>query len=167
MPNMAKVIKEEIIRLAKKEAVGAVAAVKQDTVKLKKVAADLKRRVAQLERENRRLVAAESKRQKEAPTVAPEETQKARVTAKGIRSLRKRLRLSGADFAKLAGVTTQSVYNWESRDGALQLRDTTRAAVLQARGMGARDAKQRLEDMDTEAKATKAKTVPGKRRKRR
>jgi len=38
MPNIAKVIKEEIIRLAKKEAKIAIAGIRRDNIKLKKTA---------------------------------------------------------------------------------------------------------------------------------
>jgi DNA-binding transcriptional regulator YiaG len=59
-----------------------------------------------------------------------EETKKARITSTTIRSLRSRLGLSQADFGKLAGVTTGAVYLWESKEGPLNLRDKTKAALL-------------------------------------
>lgn len=38
---------------------------------------------------------------------------KVRFTSKGLRAQRKRLGLSAAQYALLAGVTAQSIYNWE------------------------------------------------------
>ena len=61
--------------------------------------------------------------------------------------MRRKLRLSQAQFARLLKVSPVSVYLWEKKQGALKLRDATRAAVLGLRGMGAREAKQRLKLM--------------------
>jgi hypothetical protein len=52
--------------------------------------------------------------------------------------------LSQADFGKLAGVTTGAVYLWENKEGPLNLRDKTKAALLSIKGMGASAAKGRL-----------------------
>ncbi|MFC1452797.1 helix-turn-helix domain-containing protein [Verrucomicrobiota bacterium] len=161
MPNIAKVLKDEITRLAKKEAKAATAQVRRDNIMLKKTAADLKRRTAKLEKENRLLIAAENKRRKEMPEVAPEEAKKVRLTSKGIRSLRSRLGLSQAAFAKLLGAASQSVYIWEKKAGALNLRDNMRDAVLSLRGIGAREAQERLKVIEAENK----KTVRGRKKK--
>jgi len=63
-----------------------------------------------------------------------------------IRALRKKLRLSQADFGKLLGATPHAVYVWEKKIGALNLRDKTKAAILPVRGLGAREAKEKLEE---------------------
>ncbi|MFC1451796.1 helix-turn-helix domain-containing protein [Verrucomicrobiota bacterium] len=154
MPNIAKVLKDEITRLAKREAKAAIAQVRRDNIALKKTAADLKRRTAQLERANRLLVAAENKRRKEMPEVAPEEARAVRLTSKGIRSLRSRFGFSQAAFAKLLGTTPQSVYMWEKKGGALNLRDNMRASVLSVRGIGAKEASERLRVIEEENKKT-------------
>ncbi|MBP7274765.1 MAG: helix-turn-helix domain-containing protein [Kiritimatiellae bacterium] len=67
--------------------------------------------------------------------------------AKGIRSLRKKLKLSQVELGKLAGVTPQAVMLWESKTGRLRLRATTEARLQAVRGMGIRDARQALTDM--------------------
>ena len=161
MPNVAQLLKAEITRLAKREVKAGVATIKADNIKLKKSNADLKRRVAQLERDNRRLVAAENKRIKEVPEIVPEKAEKARITAKGMRSLRKRLGLSQAAFAKLLGVSAQIVQVWERKEGPLNVRDTTRAAILSIRGIGAREAKAKLEEI---AKKEQARRKPARKR---
>ena len=61
-----------------------------------------------------------------------------------IRALHKKLRLSQADFGKLLGATPHAVYVWEKKIGALNLRDKTKAAILSVRGLGAREAKEKL-----------------------
>jgi DNA-binding transcriptional regulator YiaG len=144
MSNVAKVLKAEISRISRKEAKSATGPIAKSNIRLKKIVADLKKRIAALEKENKRLLAGAKK---EKPVSAPgpsEETKKARITSTTIRSLRSRLGLSQADFGKLAGVTTGAVYLWESKEGPLNLRDKTKAALLSIRGLGAKEAKDRL-----------------------
>jgi len=152
MSNVAKVLKAEIARISKREANSATQGIGNSNTWLRKVVADLKKRVVLLEKESKRLVATMKKYQEESPPVPPEETSKARLTSKGIRSLRGRLGLSQAGFAKLVGVTTHAVYLWENREGALSLRDKTKAALLSIRGLGAREAKQKLAEGGTKNK---------------
>jgi len=76
--------------------------------------------------------------------VDQEEGKKARFASRGIQSLRKKLRLSQADFGKLLGTTAHSVYLWEKKAGVLNLRDKTKAAILSIKGLGAREAKEKL-----------------------
>ena len=157
MPNIGKVLKDEITRISRKEVKSAIGGLGKSNVNLKKIVADLKKRVTSLEKENRRLVA-QAKRTKPEPAQKPsEEVEKARFTSKGIRSLRNRLRLTQADFAKLVGATTHAVYLWGKKEGALNLRDKTKTALLSIRGMGAREAKAKLEDTADQRK--KRKTV--------
>ena len=141
MSTFASSFKQEVIRLARKEAKAAVAPVRKPSVAARSAIADLKRRVAALERDNRRLGALVAKIPQ--PQV---ESAKAKgwITGKGMRSFRKKLRLTGQEFAKLLGVSMMTVYQWERKNGALRVRDTTRAAILAVRGLGAREAKARL-----------------------
>ena len=146
MPNIGRVIKDEIARISRKEVKTGIGGLGKSNVNLKKIVADLKKRVASLEKENKRLIA-ETKRARPEPTQKPSEEQdKARFTSKGICSLRNRLRLTQADFAKLVGTTPHSVYLWEKKEGALNLRDKTKTALLSIRGLGAREAKEKLEE---------------------
>lgn len=163
MVNVAKVLKAEMTRISRKEAKVAVGEIGKSNVTLKKTVADLKRRVALLERENKHLIARERKQQAELPKVLTEEAKNARITSKGIRSLRSRWGLTRSDFAKLLGTTGHSVYLWERKEGALKLRGHTRAALLSVRGLGAREAKMRL--AEAEAKSGRVRAMPPKKRK--
>ena len=146
MANVAKVLKEEIARISRKETKTAVTQIGKSQTSLRKMVADLKKRVVSLEKENRRLVA-EAKKHKALPAQKPsEEAGKARFSAKGIRSLRSKLGVTQAEFAKLAGTTTHSVYLWEKKEGALKLRDKTRQALLSIREMGAKEARAKLDE---------------------
>jgi DNA-binding transcriptional regulator YiaG len=158
MPNIGKVLKDEIARISRKEVKASIGGLGKSYISLKRIVGDLKKRVASLEKENRRLVA-EAKKTKPEPTQKPvEEQEKARFTSKGIRSLRNRLRLTQADFAKLVGATTHAVYLWEKKEGALNLRDKTKKALLSIRGIGAREAKAKLENTAGKRKKRKAVT---------
>jgi len=156
MSNVVKVLKAEIARISKREAKSATQGIGKSTTWLRKVVADLKRRVVLLEKENKRLSSAMKKYQVEQLQKPDEETKKARLTSKGIRSLRNKLGLSQAGFAKLVGVTTHAVYLWENKEGALSLRDKTNAALLLIRGLGAREAKEKLAEAETKNRGVTA-----------
>ena len=156
MSNIAKVLKAEIMRISRKEAKGATQGIGKTNTWLRKIVANLKKRVVLLEKENRRLAATMRKYQVESPKKPDEETSKARLTSKGIRSLRNKLGLSQAGFAKLVGVTPYSVHLWETKEGALSLRDKTKAALLSIRGLGAREAKEKLAEAETKPKRMRA-----------
>jgi DNA-binding transcriptional regulator YiaG len=165
MPKLAEVLRGEIIRISRREARTATAGIREAKVKLTKTVADLKRKIAKLQGENKWLMAAERKRLAQKPQIAPEITKKARLTSKGIRRLRKRLALSQAELAKLLGTSTQTVHMWETKKGPLRLRGNTLAAVLSVREMGAREAKRRIAEVETKKPIRKA--VKRKRAKRR
>ncbi len=166
MPSLTQLMNQEILRLARKEARQLLAGIKKDSVRLKKTVADLKRRVAQLERDNKRLVADQTSRKAKEMSEAPTSAPKARVSAKGIRSLRKKLGLSQGKFAMLIGTTGVTVYNWEKAEGALNLRERTRAAVVAIRGIGSKEAKAMLAKMDVPKKKAPKKKAAKKSAKR-
>jgi len=159
MPNIGQVLKEEIRRQAKREIRAATTGLRKDNAKLKRTVAEHKRRLTALERANRTLTEAAEAKLKEAPTAAAAELEKARFGSRAVLVLRKRLKLSQANFAKLLGVSTSAVFLWEKEDGPLSLKDRTKAALVGARKMGVREAKRRL--------GVLAKKTPVKKRKRR
>jgi len=165
MSNVVKILKAEIARICKREAKSATQAIGKSNTWLRKTVADLKKRVLLLEKDNKRLGATMKKYQVESPQKPDqEEDGKARFTSRGIRSLRRRLRLSQADFGKLVGATTHAVYLWEKKTGALNLRDKTKAALLAIRGLGAREAREKLAEIGKKIK--KGRKAASKKRKR-
>ena len=165
MSNVVKLLKAEIARISKREAKSATQVIGKSTVWLRKTVADLKKRLVLLEKENKHLQAAIKEFQITHPEkTEQEEGNKARFTSKGILALRKKLRLSQADFGKLVGTTTHAVYLWEKKTGALNLRDKTKAAILSIRGLGAREAKEKLKEIG--GKLKEARVVASKKRKR-
>jgi DNA-binding transcriptional regulator YiaG len=144
MANVAKVLKEEISRVSRKEAKSAVDPISKSNNALKKTVIDLKKRVAALEKENKRLLSAVKTEAPEISFVPSEGNGKRRITSRTIRSLRNKLGLTQADFARLAGVTPHSVYLWENKEGPLSLRERTHGKVLSIKEMGAKEAKEKL-----------------------
>ena len=148
MSNVAKALKAEISRISRKEAKAVTGPIAKSNIDLKKTVVDLKKRLAALEKENKRMLAGAKKEKPISDLDASEGTKKARITSTTIRSLRNKLGLSQSDFGKLAGVTTGAVYLWENKEGPLSLREKTKAALLSIKGMGAREAKGKLANVE-------------------
>ena len=147
MSTFAKSFKEEVTRLARKEAKAAVAPVRKPSGATRSALADLKRRVTALEKETRRLALLLGKlSHPSAFRLQPSAfAGKARITGKGMRSLRRKLRLSAEQLGRLLNVSGPAVYAWEKRNGPLRVRPSTRAAILAIRTLGAREAKAKLQ----------------------
>ena len=145
MPNIGQAFKAEIVRISKKEIKGSVHPLHRSTIGMKKTIVELKRRIAVLESENKRMVSFFKNTQQ--PKVPPEVAQKARITSKGIRKLRAKMGLSQDAFAKLLNVSSQAVYAMEHKEGRIKLRPATLSHLLLVRQMGKREIKKRLEDI--------------------
>jgi DNA-binding transcriptional regulator YiaG len=136
MPDIAKVLREEIQRLARKEVKAAISPLKKDNANLKRTVADHKRRLAQLERDAKQLLAQAKKSQDSVTKTSGDEVEKARITAKMIKSIRNRLGLSQAKLAKILGVATNTVLLWEQKEGRLTFRNPdTKSAIVGLREM--------------------------------
>lgn len=140
MPNIASLLKSEITRLARKEVKALTDPIRKSNAAYRRDIAALKRQVAALERQ---VVRASRTRDSHAPAT-PADT-KARFNAKGLKSHRARLGLSAGDYGRLAGVSGQSIYGWES--GKTVPRQSQVAALAALRGLGKREALARLEAM--------------------
>jgi len=167
MPNIAKVLREEISRISRHEAKVAFTPLQRRTIKLERAAADLKKRTALLEKDNKQLLARLA--QIEAAQPAPPPIEPAGhewISGKGIKSLRQRLGLTQEQLAKLVGISLQAVRKWERQPGMVKFfRVATKAAVFSLRGIGAREAKKRLEEL-TAKQAKKTKKPVSKRRRK-
>lgn len=128
MPNIASVLKQEVARIARKEARG-------DTAKLKKASAQHRAEIAALKRQvadlGRQLADTNRAFRKMAATAAGNGSAAAsrngsglngngngaalKLSGKGLASLRRRLGLSAADMGLLVGASGQTIYNWEAK----------------------------------------------------
>jgi len=145
MPNIAKILKDEIQRLARKETRAFSGQLKKDMVVFKKTVAAVRKRLVQMERTLKGLQKVSRRLEGRVVQEAPELPETFRISSKGIRSLRRKLKLSQADLAKLVGVSSQSVYQWERKGGRLALRKETKKALGEIRKLGIKDVKKRLE----------------------
>jgi DNA-binding transcriptional regulator YiaG len=141
MSTFANQLKSEISRLAKKEVRVETKSLKKSSTQHRSDIAALKRQIAQLQAEIKRL-----KKGKRGAAVQAEEagddSPRLRFRPAGFAKLREKLGLSALDMGKLLGVSMQSVYHWEqgkSRPRASQL-----AAIAAARKLGKREVAQKL-----------------------
>lgn len=155
MANVITALKAEIARIARKEAKALTAPLRKPANATRLTLADLKRRVAALEKENRRMAALLSKVPQPEPQEEPAKV-KGWISGKGVRSLRQKLGLSQETFAILVGVSPNAVYQWERKSGMLKLRAKTQAAVMAARELGAREAQAKLAEIKAAKKAKPA-----------
>jgi len=143
MSTIGSVLKQEIARLAKREAARQTRVVRKAAAQHRRDIAELKRLVHELTQKVRFFEKQEKRR---AATPPPAElAENARFSPQWVKSHRKRLELSGADYARLVGVSTLTIYNWES--GKSKPRKRALAALVRVRDLGKREALRRLELM--------------------
>ena len=141
MANIASALRDEITRLSRKEIKQQVEPLKKTNAQLRRTVSALKNDVAALQR-TLRFLETQEKRRLEVPP-QPDETKTVRFSPNWLKSDRKRLGLSAEDYGRLIGVSSVTVYSWEngkSKPSAQRL-----AAWAEVRGIGKREAKQRLE----------------------
>ncbi len=141
MPNLAATLKEEIRRLARKEIKSQMGATRRAAVQHRREIARLKRL---MHLQEKRLASVAAQAGKQAPKAGEPEgvPEGTRFSTRSVRAQRRRLKLSAAEYGKLIGVSAQTVYLWEQgkvRPGKPQF-----AALVAARGIGRREAVQRL-----------------------
>lgn len=136
MPDVAALLKQEITRLARREARGATRVFKKASAQHRHAIAALRRQILQLQRRLATLG-----RRLEEGAGAARAAPKLRFVARGLRAQRARLGLSAAGFGKPFGVSAQSIYDWEQ--GASRPRAAQLAALAALRGIGKREVQAR------------------------
>ena len=145
MPNIASLLKEEIIRIARKEIRNEIASLRKAVTTQRSDIADLKRRTLAAEKQ---FIALKKERARQQPPAAEPQTDASatkglRFSAKVLASNRKRLGLSAEHIGVLVGVGGQSIYNWES--GAARPRAGFLTAINELKTIGKKEANARLE----------------------
>ena len=141
MSNLASTLRDEISRLARKEIRQQVDPLKKSNAQLRRTVASLKSELAELQRTMRFLQTRE-KRRLEAPP-QPNESKAVRFSPNWLKADRRRLGLSAEDYGRLVGVSSVTIYSWES--GKSKPSAQRLAAWAEVRGIGKREARQRLE----------------------
>ncbi len=109
MPNLATVLKSEILRLARKEVRAEILTLRKAVAQSRTDTNALKRRVAALEKQ----LASRSGASPTKKAVPADDATTIRFSSKGFGALRRRLELSAAEMGLLLDASDQSVYKWE------------------------------------------------------
>lgn len=156
MGNLTAVLRQEISRIARKETRAQVAQLRKASAGYRRTIAALKRQI----RDQGRVVATLRRTSARAAIPAKSEAEASpRFRADGVAAHRKRLGLSAEHFAKLVGVTGQTVYNWEK---GKRPRPAQLVALSAVRTMGKREAMAKLDSM-SKREAPKKRRIARKR----
>jgi transcriptional regulator with XRE-family HTH domain len=154
MPNIGSVLKQEIARLSRRALRGEMQATKKASTQYRHHIAALRRQLSALERQVATLQRRVGTGQRAQAAVAGDDDgRKLRFSAARLRTQRTRHGATAGDYAKLLGVSEQTVYNWEHgthRPGQDRL-----AIIAELRGLGKRAVQARLEEMDGNPSSTK------------
>lgn len=136
-------LKAEITRLSRREINKELAPVRRVNAAQRGLIANLRREVVALQKEVHAL-------RRASPVVAADtEQQDARsgfwITGKGVKALRKRLGITQVQLARLAGVSDQTVVNWEGTEGKIAFRrKETGTRLAELRSMNKKAAAEEL-----------------------
>ena len=144
MSAFMKELKAEIARLARREIRKSMTPLKRLGAARRRQIADLRRQISALQQELKNVSRAKAAA---ALPEAGEGQGRFWITGKGVRSLRKRLGLTQAEFGKLADVSVPTVVHWESAKGAVPvLRKETIVRLRDIRALNKRSAAAALEN---------------------
>lgn len=139
MANIGKVLKDEMIRLSRKNALASTRPLKNDIRSLRQ-----QLRALGAELKNLKTLLGKSSVGKSVEIAADEPPTLRAFTGKGVKSLRRKLKITQAELAALAKVSSQAVVMWERRPGKIRLRHATYDALSAVRGMSKADVKAAL-----------------------
>lgn len=142
MPDIGKLLKEEIRRLALRSARPLHAKLKKDLAQFKRLCAALKKENARLSKDMHRLRGHLRGALPALPSVPEKKLAGMRIGPKLVQAQRRRLGLSRVEFAKLLGASAGAVVSWES--GRVRPRENVKAALAGVRRLGRRAAREKL-----------------------
>ena len=142
MPNLQSVLRQELQRIARKEVRSELEATRKAVAHHRRELAELKRRNKALERAVSYLQSREMKRLKTGgANLEPPRGKK--FSVRSLKAQRRKSGLSQQDYANLVGVSSVTIYNWES--GRSKPDRKHLATLVSLREIGKREARQRLE----------------------
>ena len=146
MPDFKQVMADEIRRLARKEIKVSLAKLQETVSSQRKTINELEKRVSLLEKQK---AVSFGKVEEQNPAAAAEQTAaktvKRRVSANAITRLRRKLHLTQVNFAKILGINSFTVCNWEA--GKSAPRDKFKEIISELRAMGRREFKQKYGEL--------------------
>ena len=144
MSNVMKELKAEIGRVSRREINKELVPIKRVNAAQRGWIADLRRQLTELQKQVSQLTKAVPAADLPVATLSGDAEAPARfwISGKGVRNLRQRLGLTQAQFGKLAGVSGQTIVNWEGTKGKISLRrKDTPGRLQEIRKMKKRDVK--------------------------
>jgi DNA-binding transcriptional regulator YiaG len=135
VPNIIDTLKNEVLRLAQKEAESHISKARKVVTKYRHEVAQLKQLLRQRERELRHL-------KKNQPTTEEDPLAGMRYSARSVRSQRARLGMSVADYARLLQVSVLTLHSWEG--GRSRPRKAQFERLISIRGIPKKTALARL-----------------------
>ena len=142
MPNLNQILREEIVRIAKREINQQVKPPKGQLVELRKTVREQRRRIDQLEKD---LAGKADKERVIAPRTVSEDDD-VRVPRGSVRKHRERFGISQREMALLLDVSALTVSNWETERTSPS--GQNKLAFAELRKMGAREVWNRLERLE-------------------
>jgi DNA-binding transcriptional regulator YiaG len=143
MGKIESVMKEEVARLARKEIRASVDPLKKEVVRLRRAVSQMTRTVGELDRDAQRRRKVEIEKLG-ALKAEEEEVESARINAKWVQTLRKKLNVSQTELAALLGISVSGVRTWEY--DISKPRGKNKAALVALRKLGRRDVQKMLEE---------------------
>ncbi len=142
MSKLVSTLKEEIVRIARKEIRAETEALRKASNRYRSEIAELKRQLAQLAKQLRKGGLGTGA----TSTSESEATGNLRFRADGLRGHRERVGVTAKDMAALLDVSVQTLANWES--GKTKPRASQLGTIAAMRKLGKRDVAQRLAARD-------------------
>ena len=162
MTTLAIALKDEIRRLARKE-------INAQTGKQARAVAQYRREIAKLKRQQREhekkiaFLEGQARKTQRVPAGIVEQNGEARFSARSVKAQRQRAGLSAADYAKLVGVSSLTIYNWEHNKS--RPRKEQFSSLVALRGLGKREAQAKLALASNGEKKPASKRRPKRKRK--
>jgi DNA-binding transcriptional regulator YiaG len=149
--TIIQALKNEISRSARKEINKAMQPLKRVNATQRSLIAKLRRDLSELQQSVKEIqrspkaAGAETKAREANPETDTDGRRGVWFTSKGIRSLRARLGITQTELGKLAGVSAQSVVNWEKSTGKIAFRQQkTAKRILEIRNLTKKTARRAL-----------------------
>jgi DNA-binding transcriptional regulator YiaG len=157
MSKMAEVLKEEITRLARKETKRTVVPLARGLTGVRRGLSKILQSLAALEKKVDRQSALQKATlggQMPSPAIAEGEQPKMRLSSRLLKKLRKRLKISQGQLARLLAVSQPAVASWEQ--GRARPREATRLGIVTLRTLSPAQVREKLASL----KAARRKPAP-------
>jgi DNA-binding transcriptional regulator YiaG len=140
MANIGKVLKDEIVRLSRKNANLFTRPLKSEIRALKSQVRTLKKDLKTVQESLKKSGSLQVAQGTETESAKPGRW----FTGKGVKALRRKFKITQAELAALAKVSSQAVVLWERKSGKIRLRHATLDALAAVKAMSKADVKSAL-----------------------